>query len=114
MGPLTRYSALESGVRGVKRELEHFDQAAASVLKESTAHHERAPDPVEISDAARNDAASERSDLPDGGEHLGPGLEGALIDTRIAKYSMIANLKTLQTADEMSKELLRTFDPKDR
>jgi len=32
-------------------------------------------------------------------------LEGALLDTRIAKYQFIANLRVLQTGDEMAAEL---------
>jgi len=53
---------------------------------------------VQISPEARGsapveDAKSNRS------------LEGALVDTRIAKYQFIANLRVLQTGDEMASEL---------
>ncbi|HEY3254536.1 MAG TPA: hypothetical protein VGJ91_11325 [Polyangiaceae bacterium] len=34
-------------------------------------------------------------------------LEGALVDTRIAKYQFIANLRVLQTGDEMAGELAK-------
>ena len=78
-------------------------------VTESTAHHART-DEVAISDAARHASAQSR----DGGEHLGAGLESAMIDTRMAKYALVANLKTIQTADEMSKELLRAVDPKSK
>jgi hypothetical protein len=35
------------------------------------------------------------------------GLEGALVDTRIAKYQFMANIKVLQTGDEIPDELTK-------
>jgi hypothetical protein len=111
MAPISGSNPFRCGFTGVKEAMQRFDQAAANVLDESTAHHSRS-DEVELSDAAR-DAARDATNR-DGGEHLGPGLEAALIDTRMAKYAMVANLKTIQTADEMSKELLRAVDSRSR
>jgi len=34
-------------------------------------------------------------------------LEGAPVDTRIAEYQFIANLRVLQTADELADELAK-------
>jgi len=106
MGPIASTNPFSCGFSGVKEAMDRFDQAAANVLRESTAHHGRT-DEVAISDAARGAAASGR----DGAEHLGAGLDGAIIDTRMAKYAMVANLKTIQTADEMSQALLGVLDP---
>lgn len=106
MGPISSSNPFSCGFTGVKEAMARFDQAAANVLGESTAHHERV-DTVEVSEAARSAGR-------DGGQHLGAGLEAAMIDTRMAKYAMVANLKTIQTADEMSKELLRAVDSKSK
>ena len=34
-------------------------------------------------------------------------LEGAIVDTRVAKYQFIANLRVLQTGNEMEEELAK-------
>lgn len=85
--------ATTSAVNGIKREFQRFDQAAADVATAGPAASNATV--LEISDEAR--AASSQL--------LGAGLEQGLIDERVAKYSAIANMRTLQTADEMSQEL---------
>ncbi len=86
-------SATSSAVNGIRREFERFDRAAWDVASAGPAASNAVV--LEISDQAR--AASSQA--------LGAGLEQGLIDERLAKYSAIANIRTLQTADEMSKEL---------
>jgi flagellar hook protein FlgE len=72
-----------------------FERAPAVVTHEGAAF--RAADKVDISSAARARAAAPGSS----------SLEEALVDERIAGHAYRANLKTLQTADEMTNELLR-------
>ncbi len=74
--------------------MQRFDKAAHDVAVAGPAAHNAAV--LEISPEAR--AASTQA--------LGAGLEGAMVDSGVAKYQVAANVRTLQTADEMSKELI--------
>jgi hypothetical protein len=85
----------QAGVAGIKRQLGAMDAAAKQVLVESTAPN--TPDRVSVSDAARQAAASGTSQTS--------GIEGALVDLRVSKYLAVANMKVLQTGDDITKEL---------
>lgn len=88
----------ESAVAGLNQASGRFERSAAQVTR--LAGNYSAADSavtVNISPEARGPAKVED------GESKGT-LEGALVDTRIAKYQFIANLKVLQTGDEMAKE----------
>lgn len=89
---------LDSAVAGIADASNRFDRAAAQVTM-SAAASENAAATVQISAAARGPAPSQ--DIAAG------TLEGAIVDTRVAKYAFIANLRTLQTGQEMSDELNR-------
>ena len=76
-----------------------LDQAAANVAMSAIAENPPQAgggDTVSISAAAQGAAS---------GGDSGAGLEGALIDQRMAKYEFVANLRVAQTANEMTDEL---------
>jgi hypothetical protein len=78
---------------GLNRQLERFERAAAEVVELTTS--EQGFEPVRISTAARN--AGETLDST-----LSAGLERAQVDLRISKYLAVANMKVMQTMDEVS------------
>lgn len=78
---------------GLNRQLERFEQAAAEVVELTTSSE--GFEPVRISTAARG--AGETLDSTQNA-----GLERAQVDLRISKYLAVANMKVMQTMDEMS------------
>jgi hypothetical protein len=89
-------SAERSALGGIQRASARFDGAAATIAREGAAFS--APDKVEISSEARALAAGSAGPIR---------LVEALTDERIAGHAHRANLKTLQTTDEMTDDLLR-------
>jgi hypothetical protein len=79
---------------GISRQMEAFDRAAANVVQQTT--QASTSDPVQISSAARGAGGSSDS-APSA------GVEGAMVDVRIAKYLTAANVKVLQTANDLEK-----------
>jgi hypothetical protein len=88
----------ESAIAGLNQASGRFERSAAQVTRLAGAYSAaESAATVQISAEARgpaplNDAESNAT------------LEGALVDTRIAKYQFIANLRVLQTGDEMERE----------
>jgi hypothetical protein len=90
---------LQSAEAGIAEASTQLDRSAAQVTRlagnflaaESAAT-------VNISAEARSAAGAQDSETHG-------DLEGAIVDTRIAKYAFIANLRTLQTGDELADEL---------
>jgi hypothetical protein len=90
---------LQSAVAGIADASSQFDRAAAQVTRLAGAFSAgESAATVNISAEARGAASAQDSETHG-------GLEGAIVDTRIAKYAFIANLRTLQTGDEMAQEL---------
>lgn len=87
----------QSGVSGLHRQLDGMAQAANEVLVEST--EPSTPDRVNVSAAAKEAAATGTSQTS--------GIEGAMVDLQVSKYLAIANMKVLQTGDEVTKELTK-------
>jgi len=85
----------QAGVAGLQRQLNAFDTAASKVLASSTAPS--TPDRVSVSGTAREAAAA--------GTSGAAGIEGALVDLRVSKYLAVANMKVVQTGEDMTKEL---------
>jgi len=91
----------ESALAGLNQASGRFERSAADVTRLAGAYSAaESAATVQISAEARgaatvDDAESNKS------------LEGALVDTRIAKYQFIANLRVLQTGDEMAAELTK-------
>ena len=85
----------QAGVAGIQRQMNAMDAAASEVLEASTAHD--VPDRVSVSGAAKEAAATGTSETS--------GIEGALVDLRVSKYLAVANMKVVQTGEDMTKEL---------
>jgi hypothetical protein len=89
----------ESALAGLNQASGRFERSAAEVTRLAGAYSAaESAATVQISAEARGPAAVQ--------DPVSEGtLEGALVDTRIAKYQFIANLRVLQTGDEMAGEL---------
>jgi hypothetical protein len=85
----------QAGVAGLRRQIDGMNAAASEVLVEST--QPSTPDRVSLSAESKQAAAT--------GTSTTSGIEGALVDLRVSKYLAIANMKVLQTGDEVTKEL---------
>jgi len=92
---------LQSGLAGLNAASDGFDRSAAQVARLAGA-------PSAAQSAATERISPEARDVSTAQDSTTAGnLESAVVDTRIAKYAFIANLKVLQTADEMSDELTK-------
>ena len=91
----------ESALAGLNQASGRFERSAAEVTRLAGAFSAaESAATVQISPEARGGAPVEDN------ESKGT-LEGAIVDTRIAKYQFIANLRVLQTGDEMADELTK-------
>ncbi|HEY3497803.1 MAG TPA: hypothetical protein VGK73_24060 [Polyangiaceae bacterium] len=90
-----------AGAGGVRKSFESAGVAAAEVLQAST--EPSSPDRVQVSENARQAAAT-----PDS---RGRGIEGAMVDLRVAKYLAVANMKVLETGAELARELGEIVKP---
>jgi hypothetical protein len=96
----------QSALAGIAAEADRFDKSAARVTRLAGAHHaSETAETVQISAEARK--AGELQDST-----TTAGLESALVDTRVAKYAFIANLKVLQTGAEIEKAAADLIKPK--
>jgi hypothetical protein len=86
---------MQSALAGINAESKRFDESAARVTRLAGA-----PSAAETAETVRISPESRQA-----GETLDTvttsGLEGAMVDTRVAKYAYIANLKVLQTGVEL-------------
>jgi hypothetical protein len=94
-------SLWSAAVEGLHRQMDAMDGAAQQVLVASSAPS--TPDRVDISAAGKRAAG--------GDDALTSGIEGAMVDMRVSKYLAVANLKTLQTGDDMTKALTDMVQP---
>jgi hypothetical protein len=94
----------QTALAGIAAESERFERSAARVTRLAGAPSAaETAETVQISPEAR-----ELSQTLD--SVMTAGLEGAMVDMRVAKYAFIANLKVLQTGAEVEKaaaELLK-------
>jgi hypothetical protein len=90
-------SLFSIAVEGLRRQIDDMNGAATQVLIESTAAS--SPDRVSFSEAAKQAATS--------GDSLTSGIEGAMVDMRVSKYLAVANMRVLQTGDEVTDELTK-------
>jgi hypothetical protein len=88
-------SMMNASVQGVQREFTRAAKAGAAIARAGAAASE---DPVTISKEALG-LAGEEDDAAVG------WIEQPMVDLRIAKYSAIANMKVIRTADDMAREL---------
>jgi len=88
----------ESAIAGLNQASGRFERSAAQVTRLAGAYSAaESAATVEISAEARGPKPTQDSEAKG-------TLEGAIVDTRIAKYQFIANLRVLQTGDEMQRE----------
>jgi hypothetical protein len=88
----------ESAIAGLNQASGRFERSAAQVTRLAGAYSAaESAATVQISAEARGPALVQDNES-------NATLEGALVDTRIAKYQFIANLRVLQTGDEMARE----------
>lgn len=98
---------MQSALKGLSDASDRFDRSAQDVTRLAGAPSAaETAETVQISPEARQ--AGETLDSV-----LTSGLESAMVDTRIAKYAFIANLKVLQTGDEMEQATAELIKPKD-
>lgn len=93
-------SAQQTALGGIRGQIARFNKAATEVVRFGAEHHSEAA-VVSISDAARAQAPTS--------EALGADLEGALIESKEAGAGLAANVRVLQTANDMNKELIDMF-----
>ena len=86
-----------SAVYGIQRAAERFDRAAATVA--TTGPSQNGAAIVSISEEARSAAA--RAQQPEQAE-----FERGLIESMVAQHQLSANVRSLQTSDEMTQALL--------
>lgn len=97
----------QSALAGIARESERFDRSAERVTRLAGA-----PSAAETAETVQISAEA-REVMPPLDSVLTSGLEGAMVDTRVAKYAYIASLKVLQTGDEIEKAAANLVKPKE-
>lgn len=99
-------SVSESALSGIALESERFERSAAKVTRLAGAPSAaETAETVQISPEARE--ASQNME-----QGLGTGLESALVDTRVAKYAFMANLKLLETGAEIERAAAQIVKPR--
>jgi hypothetical protein len=97
---------MQSALSALTRLSEAFDRSAEDVVRMSGAPSAaETAETVRISPEAR--AAGTATD-----RSLTSGIEGAMVDMRVAKYAFIANLKVLQTGAELEETAAKMLKPK--
>lgn len=89
----------ESAIAGLNQASGRFERSAAEVTRLAGAFS-AAESAVSV-----DISAEARAPAPPHDNESKATLEGAIVDTRIAKYQFIANLRVVQTGDEMAREL---------
>lgn len=96
----------QSALAAISAESERFERSTAKVTRLAGAPSAaETAETVQISPEAR--LAGETLDTV-----LTSGLEGAMVDMRVAKYAFIANLRVLQTAAELEEAAADLLKPK--
>lgn len=97
---------MQSALAGINAESKRFDESAERVTKLAGAPSAaETAETVQISPEARQTGETLDSVLTS-------GLESAMVDTRVAKYAFIANLKVLQTGAEVDETAAKLLDSK--
>lgn len=89
-------STAQAAVRGIAREFGRMDKAAEQIAQRPGMFS--SGDRVRLSSEAVSAARTSESAEP-------IGLEQAMVDLRVAKYSAVANLRVLSTADVVTETL---------
>jgi hypothetical protein len=105
---------LSTGLQGLQTEIDAVNGAAQRILGATTSMS--TADRVDISSNAKNAAsgsatASSNGSAASGDGALTGGIEGALVDLRVSKYLAVANMKVLETGEDMAKSLTDIVRP---
>ncbi|MFZ5890777.1 MAG: hypothetical protein ACOY0T_06965 [Myxococcota bacterium] len=87
-------SAASVAANGINRQIDALERAAADVVEQTTS--DNGFEPIDISTEARK--SGEGLDATTQG-----GLEKALVDIRISKYLAVANMKVLDTLNDVER-----------
>ena len=98
ISPLFSYA-----VQGIQNQVDAMNGAANEVLIAST-DAGASGDSVSVSAAAKQAAS---------GGGTPPSLEHGLVNLNVSKYLAVANMKVLQTGDEMTQDLTNIVRPSD-
>jgi len=97
---------MQSALSALTRLSEAFDHSAEDVVKMSGAPSAaETAETVRISPEARQAGTATE-------QNLTSGIEGAMVDMRVAKYAFMANLKVLQTSAEVEETAAKLLGPK--
>jgi hypothetical protein len=97
---------MQSALSALTRLSEAFDRSAADVVRMSGAPSAaETAETVRISPEAREAGTAVDRDFTS-------GIEGAMVDMRVAKYAFIANLKVLQTGAELDETAAKMLKPR--
>lgn len=100
---------MQSGLAGLQAESKRFEESAERVTRLAGA-----PSAAETAETVRiSPEARQAGEVR--GSVMTSGLEGAMVDMRVAKYAYIANLKVLETGAEVESaaaEILRSAKPR--
>lgn len=101
-------SLTQSALSSIAAESERFDRSAARLTRLAGAPSAaETAETVHISPEAR-EASEHREDA------LGSGIEGAMVDLRVAKYAFVASLKVLQTGAELEQTAANLVKPSEK
>jgi hypothetical protein len=96
----------QSALAGITDASDRFERSAAQVTRLASA-----PSAAETAETVQ--ISPEARDIPPVLDSVTTsGLEGALVDTRVAKYAFIASLKVLETGAEIEKAAADLLKPK--
>jgi flagellar basal body rod protein FlgC len=97
---------MQSALASMTRLSEAFDRSAEDVVRMSgSPSAAETAETVRISPEARQAGSATDNNLTS-------GIEGAMVDMRVAKYAYMASLKVLQTSAEVEKTAANLLKPK--
>jgi hypothetical protein len=87
----------QSAAQGIKREFDRAAKASEQVTRSA----------AEFSSGDRVAVSPEAVAAAKGGDSAGTtGIEQPMVDLRVAKYSAMANIRVLQTADQLAQAVM--------
>jgi hypothetical protein len=99
MSSITGYALMaQSAARGLAREFDRAARASEQVTRSA----------AEFSSGDKVEVSPEAVSAAKGGNSAGfTGIEKPMVDLRVAKYSAIANIRVLQTADQLAQAVMQ-------
>lgn len=99
MSSITGYALMaQSATRGLAREVDRAAKASEQVTQSA----------AEFSSGDKVEVSPEAVSAAKGGNSAGfAGIEKPMVDLRVAKYSAMANIRVLQTADQLAQTVMQ-------